>query len=153
MERIVVRDHIYPSLQCPPLGLIFEDQHAFRPTGSTTAALIKLIHEVIAIPESNPYVILYAIDFLRRSITCDTAGSLASTRRWNCLTASITGSLTYYELTHCSRFGDVESATGPASYVVTGSDLRPLTPSKSMVKFADDTYIWSSQHGSCAEEI
>jgi len=56
MERIV-RDHIYLSLQCPPLGLIFEDQYAFWATGSTTAALVKLIHEVTAMLESNPYVI------------------------------------------------------------------------------------------------
>lgn len=42
-----------------------------------------------------------------------------------------------------------------ASYVVTGSDLRPLTPGNSMVKFADDTYliIPASNHRSCAEEI
>ena len=46
MERIVVRDHICSSLQCPPPGLIFEDLFAFRPTGSNTAALIELIHEV-----------------------------------------------------------------------------------------------------------
>jgi len=63
MERNVVRDHIYPSLQCPPLALIFEDQYAFWPTGSTTAALIKLIHEITAMLESDPYVIVYAINF------------------------------------------------------------------------------------------
>ena len=70
--------------------------------------------------------------------------------------------------THCSRLGGAESefiaisasiiqgsAAGPASYVVTGSDLRPLTPGNSMVKFTDDTYlvIPASNCGSCAEEI
>ena len=29
----------------------------------------------------------------------------------------------------------------PASYVVTASDLHPVTPDNSMVKFADDTYL------------
>jgi len=56
--------------------------------------------------------------------------------------------------THCSRFSGIESefivisasiiqgsAAGPASYVVTGSDLRPLTTGNSMIKFADDTYL------------
>ena len=33
------------------------------------------------------------------------------------------------------------SAAGPVSYVVTGSDLRPLTPGNSMVKFAVNTYL------------
>jgi len=70
--------------------------------------------------------------------------------------------------THCSRLGGVESefigisasiiqgsAVGPASYVVTGSDLRPLTDGNLMVKFADDTYliIPESNSGSCAGEI
>ena len=47
------------------------------------------------------------------------------------------------------------SAAGPASYVVTGSDLRPLTPGNLMVKFADDTYlvIPASNSGSCVEEV
>jgi len=43
--------------------LIFEDLYAFLPTGTITVALIKLIHEVTAVLESNPYVIVYAIDF------------------------------------------------------------------------------------------
>ena len=63
MERIIVRDHIYPSLQRPPPGLIFDDQFAFRPSGSTAAALIKLIQEISTMLETNPYVIVYAIDF------------------------------------------------------------------------------------------
>ena len=63
MERIIVRDHIYPSLQRPPPGLIFDDQFAYRPTGFTSAALIKLIHEISTMQETNPYVIVYAIDF------------------------------------------------------------------------------------------
>jgi len=65
--------------------------------------------------------------------------------------------------TNYSLFGDVESefsaisasiiqgaAAGPASYVVTWSDLRPLTPGNSMVEFPDDTFlvIPSSNHGS-----
>jgi hypothetical protein len=48
MERILVRDHIYQSLQCLSPGLFFDDQFAFWQTGSTTPALIKLIHEVNA---------------------------------------------------------------------------------------------------------
>ena len=63
MERIVVRDYIYPSLQNPPSELGFDDQFAFQPTGSTTAALIQLIQTVTTLLETNPYVIVYAIDF------------------------------------------------------------------------------------------
>jgi hypothetical protein len=62
MERIIVRNHIYPSLQSPPPGLIFDDQFVFRLTGSTTSAHTMLIHEVTAMLENNSYVIVYAID-------------------------------------------------------------------------------------------
>ena len=44
---------------------------------------------------------------------------------------------------------------GPASYVVTASDLHPVTPGKSAVKIADDTYlvIPTANVQSCAAEI
>jgi hypothetical protein len=41
MERIIVRDYIYPSFLDPPDDLVFTDQFAFRPTASTTATLIS----------------------------------------------------------------------------------------------------------------
>ena len=63
MERIIVRNHIYPSLQCPPPGLIFDDQFVFRLTGSTISAHTMLIHKVTAMLENKSYVIVYAYDF------------------------------------------------------------------------------------------
>jgi len=39
LERMIVLDFIYPALQ-NPTSLIFHDQFAFRPSGSTTAAII-----------------------------------------------------------------------------------------------------------------
>jgi len=46
LERIVVTDFMYPSLRFFPPFLSFTDQFAFQPTGSTTAALIHLLHTV-----------------------------------------------------------------------------------------------------------
>jgi len=42
--------------------------------------------------------------------------------------------------------------SGPASYVVTASDLHAATPSKSMDKYADETYMIILAD-SCAAEI
>jgi len=47
IERIVVRRYIYPALSSPPPMLQFADQFAFRPTGSTTAAITALLNAVI----------------------------------------------------------------------------------------------------------
>jgi len=47
------------------------------------------------------------------------------------------------------------SSIGPASYVVTASDLRPVSPSNFISKFADDTYliIPADNIHSCLAEI
>jgi len=42
----------------------FGDQFGFRPTGSTTAALIALIHTVLTMLSSNAYVRVFALDFV-----------------------------------------------------------------------------------------
>jgi len=43
--------------------LQFVDQFAFRPTGSTTAAIISLFHSVINLLSSEPYIIVISLDF------------------------------------------------------------------------------------------
>ena len=47
------------------------------------------------------------------------------------------------------------SGIGPASYVVTASDLHPVTTGNSMHKYADDTYLVvpAANVQSCAAEI
>jgi len=62
-ERVVVRLHIYPALLSPPPALQFNDQFAFRPTGSTTAAIVYLLNSVINLLETEPYVIVIPLDF------------------------------------------------------------------------------------------
>ena len=65
MERSVVRNFLYPVLfnPLPTLTLQFSDQFAFRPTGSTEAAIIALLHTVTNLLLSNPYVIVISLDF------------------------------------------------------------------------------------------
>jgi hypothetical protein len=147
MERIIVRDQIYPSLQCPPQGLTFDDQFAFRPTGSTTAALIKLIHEITAMLENNSYVIVYAIDFSKAFDTIRHSELLDKYSRMELPDCIYNWLVDFFrDHSHCSRYAGLVSsfigisasiiqgsAAGPASYVVTGSDLRPVTSGNSMV--------------------
>jgi len=60
MERTVVQSYIYPAIQQPPACLTFDDQFAFRPTGSTTAAIITILHKVTHLLVNNPYFIVIA---------------------------------------------------------------------------------------------
>ena len=63
MERTVVQRFLYPAFQSSPSTLTFKDQFAFRPSGSTTAAIIYLLHTVTSMLASNPYVIVISLDF------------------------------------------------------------------------------------------
>ena len=59
-ERIVVQRYIYPALSSAPAALQFNDQFAFRPTGSTTAAIIHL-----NLLSTESYVIIISLDFAK----------------------------------------------------------------------------------------
>ena len=61
MEQLVVRQYLSPL--SPPLALQFTDQFAFRPTGSTTAAIVTLLHILTDLPTTNQYVIVISLDF------------------------------------------------------------------------------------------
>jgi len=42
---------------------MFFDQYAFRPTGSTTAALVFLLHTITNLLAEQPYVVVIVLDF------------------------------------------------------------------------------------------
>ena len=55
------------------LKLDFSDQFAFRPSGSTTAAIVAMLHTVRLMLTDNDYVHVFAFDF---SKAFDTVSSL-----------------------------------------------------------------------------
>ena len=58
-----MRSFLYPAFRQPIMESAIADQYAFRPTGSTTAALISLPHTVTQMLITNSYVIVIAMDF------------------------------------------------------------------------------------------
>ena len=59
VEKIVVHRFLLPAIP----QHVLSDQFAFRPTGSTTCALVYLIHQVTKLLEHNTYVRCLLIDF------------------------------------------------------------------------------------------
>jgi hypothetical protein len=59
VEKLIVAKFIRPLLP----STYISDQFAFRPTGSTTSALIFLMHQVTHMLESNRYVRCLMVDF------------------------------------------------------------------------------------------
>ena len=52
VERLIVKDHIFPAI---PINEIL-DQYGFKPSGSSTAALVDLTHKIYNMLEDNRYV-------------------------------------------------------------------------------------------------
>ena len=65
MEKELVRSFLYPILLSPDYSHSFCDQFAFRPTGSTTSALVYLLHQITSLLLHNDYVHLIALDFTK----------------------------------------------------------------------------------------
>jgi hypothetical protein len=169
MERFVVQQFIYPALRDPSTPLHFADQFAFRPTGSTTAALITMLETITTLLATSPYVLVYALDFSKAFDTVRHATlfqKLATLRlpddvfNWM---ADFFGNHS-----HCTKFGgetstfaDINasviqgSALGPASYLVNAADLRPAHDGNVLAKFADDTYliIAAERHHTAVSEL
>ena len=61
LERHIVHRILLPSIPAVDLN----DQFGFRPTGSTTAALVSTMHHVTRLLETNAYVRCISIDFTK----------------------------------------------------------------------------------------
>ena len=152
MEKLVVRNFIYPAFLTAPLPLSFADQFAFRPSGSTTAAIIALLQKITTLLITNPYVVVIVLDF---SKAFDTVRHATLMEKYSmldlddCVFNWLNSFFTDHE--HCTIFNGITSpflginssviqgsGIGPASYSVNASDLRPCTDGNDIVKFADD---------------
>ena len=69
MEKLVVRNYIYPAILDPPDPLTFDDQFAFRPIGSTTAAMIFLFERITELLLDNSLIFFYSARHLTRFVT------------------------------------------------------------------------------------
>jgi hypothetical protein len=165
----VTREYIYSSLKQAPPPLDFSDQYAFQPTGSTTAALISLLHTITSMLETNQFVIVYAIDFskafdsVRHSTLMEKFALLSlpdNVYNWirsffnaHSHVTTFRGETSSVESILASIIQG--SAIGPASYVVTASDLHAVDPVNKIKKYADDTYLLipASKAHTCTIEI
>jgi len=63
LEKSIVPSFLYPVLLDPVFSKTISDRFAFRPTGSTTAALITLLQHLTDLVTQYGYVHLIALDF------------------------------------------------------------------------------------------
>ena len=75
----MVKDHILPALPIDDL----RDQYGFKPTGSTTAAIINITHAVTVLLESNKYVRCLIVDFSKAFDSVDHLVFVKKLKRYN----------------------------------------------------------------------
>ena len=152
MEKSIVRQFLYPAFNQPSTASLLNDQFAFRPTGSTTAAIVFLLHAVSQMLNTNSHAIVIATDFSKAFDTVSVLEKFAALDVpdyvYNWLVNFFSGRAqctTFHNVT--SELKEISasvvqgSAISPASYVVNTSDLKVVHAGNVLCKYADDTYI------------
>jgi len=155
LERYIVRSYIYPALQHPPPGLSFDDQFAFRPSGSTTAAVIALLHTVCTMLSTNDFVHVLSFDFTKVFDSVRHATFMSKMVQLH-IPDSVSNWIKDYfqDRSHCTRYaGECSSIAevkasiiqryglGPVSYLVMAADFHLMPAGNRIFKYADDTYL------------
>ena len=165
----MARTYIYPAILKLPPELYFNDQFAFIPTGSTTAAIIAILQAITDMLTCHLYVHLIALDLSKAFDTVRHSTLLEKLAKLNRPDEAYKWLKHFFDgHSHCTQFaGDISnvtgilasvikgSAIGPVSYVVNASDLRTINPDYKLLKFADDTYLIvpSANSHTCESEI
>ena len=169
LEKFIVHRFFYPILLEPRLNQDFTDQYAFRPTGSTSAALIALTDNLTDLLRDNKFVHLIALDFTKAFDTVRhsyLAEQLVELQIPDCLYNWIISYLG--DRGHETRYNGLISAIvyittsivqgsglGPANFITTISKLKAAHPGNRLIKYADDTYLLvpSSNTATVANEL
>ena len=133
----------------------FSDQFAFQHSASTTAALIYILETTTTLLETSPYVVVLALGFSKAFDSVRPATVQDKFSRLNIPDNIYNWVESFFrDHSHCTRFGDKVSTlktisastvqgsvVGPVSYVITASDLHPVSQTNLISKYADDTYL------------
>ena len=155
MEKLFVREFIYPSMNDPTLATMFADQFAFRPTGSTTAALIALLDKITELLTMNEYVSVFVLDFSKAFDSVHHSKLLNKAAILPIPDQAFNWLVQYFkDHSHCTRTGNgvsqfeainssviQGSGIGPGAYDINASDLQTVVETNCLFKFADDTTL------------
>ena len=157
MEHLIVTKYIYPSMLNPPPQLVFNDQYAFRPSGSATAALIATINNVTEIQRAGKTAVLLSLDFSKAFDRVKHKALLEKYAMLDLDDCVYNWIVSYFEdRDHVTKFeGSVSgvkrinssvvqgSGIGPASYSIAESDLQPKRKKNSQCTNLPTTWTWS----------
>jgi Reverse transcriptase (RNA-dependent DNA polymerase) len=155
LEKLIVHDHLYPAFAVSPFRDSLSNQFAFRPTGSTSAAIITLIHEVTTMLETEPYVHIISLDF-SKAFDVARHHTLFSKLASLPIADHVYGWLLdfFNHRSHSTKFNSnvspalginasvvQGSALGPPLFILNSADLCGTTPGNVLCKYADDVTL------------
>src|SRR6218665_3141324 len=137
------------------MDLLIQDQFAFRPSGSTTAALIDLLQKITNMLQQDEYVKIVSVDFTKAFDRVSHHMLSHKLLQLDMPDHVYNWLVDYFQdRGHSTHFADAASliawidasiilgsGIGPPSHVVEASDLHPRHNQNAMTKFADDTYL------------
>jgi len=146
---------MYPVITNPITNCKFDDQYAFRPTGSTAAALIAISNHILETLSCEPYVRLISLDFskafdsVRHSYLAEQLVSLPIPDYIFNWILNILHNRSHYTKFRGETSPSAQinasiiqgSGLGPINFVVVISDLKPINKCNRIFKYADDCYL------------
>jgi hypothetical protein len=155
LERLVVRNYLNPALSKLPSSLSIANQFAYRPTGSTTAALVALLAHISNLLVDHQHVFVITFDYSKAFDTLRHS-SVASKLSLLDLPSSIYNWVLDFlsNRSHCTSFKDKLSSPasisasivqgsvlGPTLFNLNSCDLSPVSSHNRYFKYADDAYL------------
>jgi Reverse transcriptase (RNA-dependent DNA polymerase) len=153
---LVVLRWIRPAI----ISDLISDQFAFRPTGSTTCALVYFMHHVTRMLETNSYVRCLLVDFTKAFDVVDhvvLVEKISKLKLPECVLKWLISFLVGRN--HTTKTAGVESRSlpinlssvqgsgvGPTLYIILESDLKPVSLMNIVFKYADDTNLLVPEH-------
>ena len=150
-EKIVVTRWLRPAIP----NATIRDQFAFKPSGSTTCAIVYFMHHVTRFLETNNYVRFLCIDFSKAfdTVSHDILIAKLSKLRLPRLVFNWIISFLSDRSQVCKLDGKISapckisrsiiqgSGIGPTLYIVMEGDLHPLSCINLIFKYANDTNL------------
>ena len=124
---------------CPSLS--FSDQYAFRPTGSTTAAIISVFYKLTSLLQSNPFVFVISLDFSKAFDTVRHSSLLTKMAELD-LPAAVYNWLVAFFARHDD---EMSPTTSISASIIQGSSLGPASYASTLSRSTPTTALSSSQ--------
>jgi len=124
---------------CPSLS--FSDQYAFRPTGSTTAAIISVFYKLTSLLQSNPFVFVISLDFSKAFDTVRYSSLLTKMAELD-LPAAVYNWLVAFFARHDD---EMSPTTSISASIIQGSSLGPASYASTLSRSTPTTALSSSQ--------